>query len=68
MAALVNARHEVPAVMLTSSQMQTVSTDFWRTLAYTLIGGTFGGAILTPGVFPAMYFIGFKIWAPPSQV
>jgi multidrug efflux pump subunit AcrB len=34
---------------------------FWGTLAYTLIGGTFGGTILTLVFLPAMYSIWFKI-------
>jgi len=34
---------------------------FWGTLAYTLIGGTFGGTVLTLVFLPAMYAIWFKI-------
>ncbi|MGW8392246.1 efflux RND transporter permease subunit [Pseudoduganella sp. HUAS MS19] len=34
---------------------------FWGTLAYTLIGGTFAGTILTLLFLPAMYAIWFKI-------
>lgn len=34
---------------------------FWGTLAYTLIGGTFVGTILTLVFLPAMYSIWFKI-------
>jgi multidrug efflux pump subunit AcrB len=34
---------------------------FWGTLAYTLIGGTFGGTILTLVFLPALYAIWFKI-------
>ncbi|MGG1943848.1 efflux RND transporter permease subunit [Trinickia sp. NRRL B-1857] len=34
---------------------------FWGTLAYTLIGGTFAGTILTLMFLPAMYSIWFKI-------
>lgn len=34
---------------------------FWGTLAYTLIGGTFGGTIITLVFLPAMYAIWFKI-------
>lgn len=34
---------------------------FWGTLAYTLIGGTFAGTILTLMFLPAMYAIWFKI-------
>jgi multidrug efflux pump subunit AcrB len=38
---------------------------FWGTLAYTLIGGTFAGTILTLVFLPAMYSIWFKI--KPAQ-
>jgi len=34
---------------------------FWGTLAYTLIGGTFAGTILTLVFLPAMYSLWFKI-------
>ncbi|MGE8706184.1 MAG: efflux RND transporter permease subunit [Achromobacter sp.] len=34
---------------------------FWGTLAYTLIGGTFAGTIITLVFLPAMYAIWFKI-------
>jgi len=34
---------------------------FWGTLAYTLIGGTFAGTVLTLAFLPAMYSIWFKI-------
>ena len=34
---------------------------FWGALAYTLIGGTFAGTILTLGFLPAMYSIWFRI-------
>lgn len=37
---------------------------FWGTLAYTLIGGTFAGTILTLVFLPAMYSIWFKIKKP----
>ena len=40
---------------------------FWGTLAYTLIGGTFAGTILTLVFLPAMYSIWFKIRPLPSQ-
>ncbi|WP_112165883.1 efflux RND transporter permease subunit [Klebsiella sp. WCHKl090539] len=39
---------------------------FWGTLAYTLIGGTFGGTIITMVFLPAMYAIWFKI-RPDTQ-
>ncbi|VVE23170.1 efflux RND transporter permease subunit [Pandoraea terrigena] len=40
---------------------------FWGTLAYTLIGGTFAGTVLTLVFLPAMYSIWFKIRPIPSQ-
>jgi multidrug efflux pump subunit AcrB len=40
---------------------------FWGTLAYTLIGGTLAGTILTLVFLPAMYSIWFKIRSVPSQ-
>ena len=40
---------------------------FWGTLAYTLIGGTFAGTILTLVFLPAMYSIWFKIKADGSD-
>lgn len=40
---------------------------FWGTLAYTLIGGTFAGTILTLVFLPAMYSIWFKIKPTPAQ-
>lgn len=40
---------------------------FWGTLAYTLIGGTFAGTILTLVFLPAMYSIWFKIRPSPLQ-
>jgi len=40
---------------------------FWGTLAYTLIGGTFAGTILTLVFVPAMYAIWFKIRPAPAQ-
>lgn len=39
---------------------------FWGTLAYTLIGGTLGGTIITLVFLPAMYAIWFKI-RPDTQ-
>ncbi|WP_421506263.1 efflux RND transporter permease subunit [Erwinia rhapontici] len=39
---------------------------FWGTLAYTLIGGTFGGTIITLVFLPAMYAIWFRI-RPDTQ-
>jgi multidrug efflux pump subunit AcrB len=40
---------------------------FWGTLAYTLIGGTLAGTILTLVFLPAMYSIWFKIKPVPLQ-
>ncbi|WP_336707381.1 MULTISPECIES: efflux RND transporter permease subunit [unclassified Cedecea] len=37
---------------------------FWGALAYTLIGGTFGGTFMTLLFLPAMYAIWFKIRPP----
>jgi Cu/Ag efflux pump CusA len=34
---------------------------FWGTLAYTLIGGTVAGTVLTLAFLPAMYAIWFRI-------
>lgn len=39
---------------------------FWGTLAYTLIGGTLGGTIITLVFLPAMYAIWFRIKSPDS--
>jgi len=41
---------------------------FWGTLAYTLIGGTFAGTVLTLMFLPAMYAIWFKIRHPRSDI
>jgi multidrug efflux pump subunit AcrB len=40
---------------------------FWGTLAYTLIGGTLAGTVLTLVFLPAMYSIWFKIRPAVSQ-
>jgi multidrug efflux pump subunit AcrB len=40
---------------------------FWGTLAYTLIGGTLAGTVMTLVFLPAMYSIWFKIRPAPSQ-
>ncbi|WP_065617142.1 efflux RND transporter permease subunit [Pseudomonas moraviensis] len=40
---------------------------FWGTLAYTLIGGTFVGTIITLVFLPAMYAIWFRIRAENNQ-
>jgi len=39
---------------------------FWGTLAYTLIGGTFAGTVMTLVFLPAMYAIWFKIRPEPA--
>lgn len=39
---------------------------FWGTLAYTLIGGTLGGTVMTLIFLPAMYAIWFKIRQPEA--
>lgn len=40
---------------------------FWGTLAYTLIGGTLAGTVITLVFLPAMYSIWFRI-RPPGEV
>ncbi|MEZ1317054.1 efflux RND transporter permease subunit [Pseudomonas fluorescens] len=40
---------------------------FWGTLAYTLIGGTFAGTVLTLVFLPAMYALWFKIKPEPLR-
>ncbi|MBW8901709.1 MAG: efflux RND transporter permease subunit, partial [Massilia sp.] len=40
---------------------------FWGTLAYTLIGGTFAGTVLTLVFLPAMYAIWFRIKPAPAH-
>ena len=40
---------------------------FWGTLAYTLIGGTFAGTVLTLVFLPALYAIWFKIKSAPAE-
>lgn len=39
---------------------------FWGSLAFTLIGGTIGGTVLTLVFLPALYAIWFKIRTPPA--
>jgi multidrug efflux pump subunit AcrB len=34
---------------------------FWGSIAYTLIGGTAGGTVLTLVVLPALYAIWFRV-------
>ncbi|WNI62067.1 efflux RND transporter permease subunit [Enterobacter asburiae] len=41
---------------------------FWGTLAYTLIGGTLGGTIVTLVFLPAMYAIWFRIHPAEQRV
>jgi multidrug efflux pump subunit AcrB len=40
---------------------------FWGSLAYTLIGGTLGGTVLTLVFLPALYALWFKIRPPEGQ-
>ncbi len=40
---------------------------FWGTLAYTLIGGTFAGTVLTLMFLPAMYAIWYRIKVPADK-
>ena len=40
---------------------------FWGTLAYSLIGGTFAGTILTLVFLPALYAIWFKIESTTTE-
>jgi multidrug efflux pump subunit AcrB len=40
---------------------------FWGSLAYTLIGGTIGGTVLTLVFLPALYAIWFKIKPPTNE-
>ena len=40
---------------------------FWGTLAYTLIGGTLAGTLLTLAFLPAMYAIWFRIRPPAPE-
>lgn len=40
---------------------------FWGTLAYSLIGGTFAGTVLTLVFLPALYAIWFKIEATTTE-
>ncbi|QUN32507.1 efflux RND transporter permease subunit (plasmid) [Cupriavidus sp. KK10] len=40
---------------------------FWGTLAYTLIGGTFAGTVLTLVFLPAMYAIWYRIKVPAGK-
>jgi Cu/Ag efflux pump CusA len=39
---------------------------FWSSLAYTLIGGTLGGTILTLVFLPALYALWFRIKSGPD--
>jgi multidrug efflux pump subunit AcrB len=41
---------------------------FWGTLAYTLIGGTLAGTVLTLVLLPAMYAIWFRVRPPAHDV
>ena len=41
---------------------------FWGSLAFTLIGGTIGGTVLTLVFLPALYSVWFKITRLPSRL
>ncbi|SDP13840.1 Multidrug efflux pump subunit AcrB [Rhodoferax sp. OV413] len=47
--------------------MPLTHSVFWGTLAYTLIGGTLAGTVMTLVFLPAMYSIWFRIKPAPSQ-
>lgn len=47
--------------------MPLTHSVFWGTLAYTLIGGTIGGTVMTLVFLPAMYSIWFKIKPRPDE-
>ena len=48
--------------------MPLTHSVFWGTLAYTLIGGTLAGTVMTLVFLPAMYSIWFKIRPAPPVV
>ncbi|HFK7269461.1 TPA: efflux RND transporter permease subunit [Enterobacter asburiae] len=48
--------------------MPLTHSVFWGTLAYTLIGGTLGGTIVTLVFLPAMYAIWFRIRPSEQRV
>lgn len=47
--------------MATLAFIPLTQSVFWGTLAYTLIGGTLAGTVLTLVFLPSMYAIWFKI-------
>jgi multidrug efflux pump subunit AcrB len=51
----------VTAVAAMLAFVPLTQSVFWGTLAYTLIGGTFAGTVLTLVFLPAMYAIWFRI-------
>jgi len=46
--------------------MPLTQSVFWGTLAYTLIGGTIAGTVMTLAFLPAMYAIWFRIRRPDT--
>ena len=57
--------HRIAAILTALAAMLAfiplTHSVFWGTLAYALIGGTFGGTILTLVFLPALYAIWSKI-------
>ncbi|MFH7346972.1 hypothetical protein, partial [Pseudomonas syringae group genomosp. 7] len=58
--------HRARPVLLTSmaailALIPLTHSVFWGTLAYTLIGGTLGGTVMTLVFLPAMFSIWFRI-------
>ena len=51
----------LPAMAAVLAFIPLTHSVFWGTLAYTLIGGTLGGTIMTLVFLPAMYAIWFRI-------
>ena len=57
----------MPAKWWCAWPMPLTHSVFWGTLAYTLIGGTLAGTVLTLVFLPAMYSIWFKIRPGDTQ-
>ncbi|MCX2892451.1 efflux RND transporter permease subunit [Stenotrophomonas lactitubi] len=65
--------HRARPVILTSlaavlAFIPLTHSVFWGTLAYTLIGGTIAGTVMTLVFLPAMYAIWFKVRAEKARV
>lgn len=65
--------HRARPVILTSlaavlAFIPLTHSVFWGTLAYTLIGGTIAGTVMTLVFLPAMYAIWFKVRAETTPV